>query len=83
MGESSAKTVSGPCRFDDGTRVECRNMLAYSAMIQECAVFASIGREKSASVLNTVIQLLEPTLKDRSGNWTADYVRLRFAARKP
>ena len=43
----------------------------------------SIGREKSASVLNTVIQLLEPTLKDRSGNWTADYVRLRFAARKP
>jgi SAM-dependent methyltransferase len=35
-------------------------------------------REK---VLRETVALLEPALRDESGNWTADYVRLRFVAR--
>jgi trans-aconitate methyltransferase len=31
-------------------------------------------------VLDKAVELLTPTLKDDSGNWTADYVRLRFHA---
>jgi trans-aconitate methyltransferase len=38
--------------------------------------------ERSA-FLDTVIKTVEPTLCDASGQWTADYVRLRFAATKP
>jgi trans-aconitate methyltransferase len=38
--------------------------------------------ERSA-FLDTVIQTVKPTLCDASGQWTADYVRLRFAAIKP
>jgi trans-aconitate methyltransferase len=33
--------------------------------------------------LDAVVQSVEPTLCDASGQWTADYVRLRFAATKP
>ncbi|WP_225770075.1 class I SAM-dependent methyltransferase [Inquilinus sp. Marseille-Q2685] len=33
-----------------------------------------------AALLDEVEALLAPSLRDRSGNWTADYVRLRFAA---
>lgn len=32
--------------------------------------------------LMEVVELLRPVLCDREGNWTADYVRLRFLARK-
>jgi trans-aconitate methyltransferase len=35
--------------------------------------------DRAAAVTNT-IALLEPTLRDADGNWTADYVRLRFHA---
>ena len=35
------------------------------------------------TVLDDVVQLLEWSLCDESGNWTADYVRLRLAAVKP
>jgi SAM-dependent methyltransferase len=35
-----------------------------------------------AEVLATVEALCAPSLRDRSGNWTADYVRLRFAAKR-
>lgn len=34
------------------------------------------------TVLSNVTSLLEPVLCDEDGNWTADYVRLRFSARK-
>ncbi|MEA2666426.1 MAG: hypothetical protein QOI11_3370, partial [Candidatus Eremiobacteraeota bacterium] len=34
------------------------------------------------AVLDDVSALLAPTLRDRGGRWTADYVRLRFAARR-
>jgi trans-aconitate methyltransferase len=37
--------------------------------------------DRATAVANT-IALLEPTLRDHDGNWTADYVRLRFAANK-
>jgi trans-aconitate methyltransferase len=35
-----------------------------------------------ATVLTQTIALLEPVLRDADGNWTADYVRLRFHATK-
>lgn len=37
-------------------------------------------REREATVAE-IVELLAPTLRDASGNWTADYVRLRFRAR--
>jgi trans-aconitate methyltransferase len=37
--------------------------------------------DRVTAVTNT-IALLEPTLRDADGNWTADYVRLRFHATK-
>jgi trans-aconitate methyltransferase len=37
--------------------------------------------DRATAVANTVA-LLEPTLRDADGNWTADYVRLRFHATK-
>jgi trans-aconitate methyltransferase len=33
-----------------------------------------------ATALNQTVALLEPVLRDADGNWTADYVRLRFHA---
>jgi trans-aconitate methyltransferase len=33
-----------------------------------------------ATAVNSTIALLEPALRDADGNWTADYVRLRFHA---
>jgi trans-aconitate methyltransferase len=36
-----------------------------------------------AIAVTKTIALLEPTLRDTDGNWTADYVRLRFHATKP
>lgn len=36
-----------------------------------------------ADALNAVLRMLAPSLRDRSGIWTADYVRLRFAAHLP
>jgi SAM-dependent methyltransferase len=38
--------------------------------------------DRATAITNT-IALLEPTLRDADGNWTADYVRLRFHATKP
>lgn len=36
-----------------------------------------------AEALAAVERLLAPALRDASGNWAADYVRLRFSARRP
>jgi trans-aconitate methyltransferase len=38
--------------------------------------------DRATAITNT-IALLKPTLRDADGNWTADYVRLRFHATKP
>ncbi|MBE9032093.1 methyltransferase domain-containing protein [filamentous cyanobacterium LEGE 11480] len=36
-----------------------------------------------SAFLDTVIELVQPQLQDAAGQWTADYVRLRFSAIKP
>ena len=44
--------------------------------------FLSAARDREA-LLEEVRQALRPSLCDAQGRWTADYVRVRFAARKP
>lgn len=44
-----------------------------------CAALPAADRE---SYLSEVVELLRPVLCDVEGNWTADYVRLRFEARR-
>jgi len=44
---------------------------------------AGVPPEKRAQVIEDVCALLRPILADEAGNWIADYVRIRFAARKP
>ncbi len=46
-------------------------------------ILRSLSPKAQAQVLSDVIALLRPILADRSGAWTADYVRLRFRALKP
>jgi trans-aconitate methyltransferase len=41
-----------------------------------------LDEQMRTAILDDVVSLLATTLKDESGNWTADYVRLRFDARK-
>mgnify|MGYP000715157799 CR=1 FL=1 len=41
---------------------------------------AGVPPAKRAQVIEDVRALLRPVLADDDGNWTADYVRLRFAA---
>jgi trans-aconitate methyltransferase len=43
----------------------------------------SLPEEQRPAFLDAVTQKLEPVLCDSRGNWTADYMRLRFLARKP
>jgi trans-aconitate methyltransferase len=38
--------------------------------------------DRTAAV-DEIVRLLKPVLCDREGHWTADYVRLRFRARRP
>jgi SAM-dependent methyltransferase len=42
---------------------------------------AGLDPDRANRVFDRAVELLEPTLRDHQGNWTADYVRLRFAAR--
>jgi SAM-dependent methyltransferase len=44
--------------------------------------FLAAARDREA-LLDGVREALRPTLCDAEGRWTADYVRVRFAARKP
>jgi trans-aconitate methyltransferase len=41
---------------------------------------AGVGGEERQDILEEVTSLLAPSLRSRTGAWTADYVRLRFAA---
>jgi trans-aconitate methyltransferase len=45
-----------------------------------CAVLRD---DQRADYLDEVTELLKPVLCDEKGRWTADYMRLRFVARKP
>lgn len=44
---------------------------------------AGFAEAERTRLLDEVEALLAPSLRDRGGGWTADYVRLRFAARLP
>lgn len=44
---------------------------------------AALPPEERDGLLDEVTALLKPVLCDAEGHWTADYVRLRFAAMKP
>lgn len=44
------------------------------------SLFDACGDRREAA-LDAAVDLLEPSLCDERGNWTADYVRLRFEAR--
>jgi trans-aconitate methyltransferase len=45
-------------------------------------VLATIPDTLRTRVLDETVALLEPVLRDEQGNWMADYVRLRFIARR-
>jgi SAM-dependent methyltransferase len=44
---------------------------------------AALPTEERGAFLDEVTALLKPVLCDSDGHWTADYIRLRFAAIKP
>lgn len=43
---------------------------------------AGFDSVEKAATLDEVARLLAPSLRDQSGGWTADYVRLRFSAQR-
>lgn len=45
-------------------------------------VLVGLPEDTQETVVRETAALLAPALRDESGNWTADYVRLRFVARK-
>jgi trans-aconitate methyltransferase len=50
-------------------------------MIFRRGVLEAIPEALRPAVIDETVALLEPVLRDEQGNWTADYVRLRFMAR--
>lgn len=44
---------------------------------------ASVPTADRERIEEEIVELLKPSLCDQRGQWTADYVRLRFRARKP
>jgi hypothetical protein len=40
----------------------------------------SIPEDLRDTILNETLEHLVPALRDKNGNWTADYVRLKFRA---
>ncbi len=47
------------------------------------SVFARLDPDDRIAARDEAVALLRPALCDQAGHWTADYVRLRFAARLP
>jgi trans-aconitate methyltransferase len=47
------------------------------------SVFEQLPAAERSGATEQVVNLLKPVLCDLAGNWTADYVRLRFIARRP
>jgi SAM-dependent methyltransferase len=45
--------------------------------------FAQLAPDERRAARDETVALLEPVLRDAAGRWTADYVRLRFAATRP
>jgi hypothetical protein len=46
------------------------------------STFDRLSEPARASTLDAIEELLRPSLSDLHGQWTADYVRLRFSAAK-
>ncbi len=44
--------------------------------------FEQWPESRREQIVSEIENLLAPALRDKSGNWTADYVRLRVAARR-
>jgi len=44
--------------------------------------FRPLGPEERRTATTKMIELMRPALCDRAGNWTMDFVRLRFATRR-
>jgi len=42
-----------------------------------------LAEDEKANIINMVVEVLRPKLCDANGTWQADYIRLRFRARKP
>ncbi len=47
------------------------------------SVLEQLPDSERLAAIEQIVGLLKPALCDRDGNWTADYVRLRFVARRP
>jgi ubiquinone/menaquinone biosynthesis C-methylase UbiE len=47
------------------------------------SVFEQLPASERPDAIEQIVRLLKPVLCDGEGNWTADYMRLRFVARKP
>jgi trans-aconitate methyltransferase len=47
------------------------------------SVLQQLAEAERPAAIEQIVSLLKPVLCDREGNWTADYVRLRFVARRP
>jgi len=43
-------------------------------------VIEALPESEREIVVRETVELLAPALQDEEGNWTADYVRLRFIA---
>jgi hypothetical protein len=43
----------------------------------------ALPEQRRGSFLDAAVEKLRPALCDANGRWTADYVRLRFLAKKP
>jgi trans-aconitate methyltransferase len=46
------------------------------------SVLAQLPAAEQPAAIEQIVSLLQPVLCDREGHWTADYVRLRFRARR-
>src|SRR5580658_6719889 len=47
------------------------------------SVLQQLHAAERPAAIEQIVGLLKPVLCDREGNWTADYMRLRFVARRP
>ena len=47
------------------------------------SVLKLLPEAERAGAVEQIVALLKPVLSDQQGHWSADYVRLRFLARRP
>jgi trans-aconitate methyltransferase len=62
-----------------GFEVEQMKLIPRPTRLPE-SVLEGLPADVRESVVRETVSLLEPALRDEAGNWTADYVRLRFVA---